>query len=75
MNKSGKGILQLVLGIIALNVCAVPFLGIPFGIAGLVTSINGLVRNEKKAMTIIGLVFSCVCLFITSTILILDLLS
>jgi hypothetical protein len=59
---SGWGIFALILGVLALILCWVPFLGLLLGIAGLIISIIGIKKQSGKGLAIAGLVLSIVAL-------------
>jgi hypothetical protein len=64
-NKSKLwGIIALILGIIALILCWVPFLGLLLGIAALIMSIVGIKKQSGKGMAIAGLVLGILALIV-----------
>ena len=58
------GIIALILGIFALILCWVPFLGLLLGIAGLIISIVGIKKQSAKGIAIAGLVLSILALIV-----------
>jgi len=58
------GIIALILGIIALILCWVPFLGLLLGLAALIMSIIGIKKQSGKGMAIAGLVLSILALIV-----------
>lgn len=58
-DKRGLAIASLVLGILSLVLCCVPFLTIPCGVAGIVTGILGA-RSSGQGMAAAGIVLSIV---------------
>jgi len=58
------GIIALILGIFALILCWVPFLGLLLGITGLIISIVGIKKQSAKGIAIAGLVLSILTLIV-----------
>lgn len=57
---------SMVLGIITLLVCWVPILSIITGIVGIVISIISLVKEDRKWMAILGMIFAIIGLTIAA---------
>ena len=72
--KQRKGVGSLIIGIIGLFAWYYPYIGLPVGIVGLIFAINGIKHNKSKAMSIVGLVFSSICVFMSVLVFVLAIL-
>lgn len=72
-SKNWAGILGMILGILSLLMCCLPYISIFFAIAGLIFSIMGR-KSQQKGMAIAGLITSIIGLLVTAILLIIILL-
>jgi len=72
---NGPGIASLVLGIVGLFICWIPFIGLPLPIIGLILATVGMKRIEGKGLAVAGLVLSIIGLVVAACLAVLTIVS